>query len=230
MNRWRTLASLLLSALAAACTGSLFQSKTAPPTIYLLGAAGARASAAPAASPAAAIPADLAVLKPRMRPGLETDRIAVLYPDRHLDYFAAARWNGALGEVLQDVAVQAFHTRAALRTVSGDASVFASAYWLEIEVTDFQAEYTAAASAPTVRVHFMARLGSSGDRHILGQFEADSREPAAENRLTAIVDASARATDAAMGEIVADVGATLAKTAGPDNPQKPDSPVASANR
>jgi ABC-type uncharacterized transport system auxiliary subunit len=156
------------------------------------------------------MPVDLTVLKPKLRPGLESDRIAVLYPDRHLDYFAGARWSGPLGEVLQDLAVQEFRSHANLRTVSGDASVFASAYWLEIEVADFQAEYTSAAAAPTVHVHLLARLGGSGDRRILGQFEANARQPAAENRLTAIVDAYAHAADAAWGEIVDRADETLA--------------------
>jgi cholesterol transport system auxiliary component len=211
-----------------ACTGSLFQSKVVPPAVYLLSAgAGSAGSAAPAAggpapgtpaaggpapgTPAAPIPVDLAVLKPKLRTGLETDRIAVLYPDRRLDYFADARWSGPLGEVLQDLVLQEFHSRASLRTVSSDASVFSSAYWLEIEVTDFQAEYAPGAAAPTVRVHFLARLGNSGDRQILGQFDASAQQPAADNRLTAIVDAYARAADAALTDIVARVEATLGK-------------------
>jgi ABC-type uncharacterized transport system auxiliary subunit len=193
----------------AACTGSLFQSKVAPPTIYLLSAA---AGTPAAGAPAAEIPVDLAILKPKLRPGLETDRIAVLYPDRRLDYFADARWSGPLGEVLQDLAVQEFHSHAHLRTVSGDASVFASAYWLEMEVSDFQAEYTSSAAAPTVHVRFLARMGSSGDRRILGQFEANAERPAAENRLTAIVDAYARAARAALEEIIARADENLAKT------------------
>jgi cholesterol transport system auxiliary component len=209
----------------AACTGSLFQSKVKPPTVYWLSAgAESPARGAPAADPpatgtpaaagtsAAAIPVDLAVLKPKLRPGLESDRIAVLYPDRRLDYFADARWSGPLGEVLEDLAVQEFRSHANLRSVRGDASVFGSAYWLEIEVTDFQAEYTSAATAPTVRVHLLARLGGSGDRRILGQFMANAQQPAAENRLTAIVDAFAHAADAALTEIAAQADETLAKT------------------
>jgi cholesterol transport system auxiliary component len=195
----------------AACTGSLFQSKAVPPAVYLL-SAGERATGTPArGSPAATIPFDLAVLKPKLRTGLETDRIAVLYPDRRLDYFADARWSGPLGEVLQDLVLQELHSRANLRTVSSDASVFSSAYWLEFEVTDFQAEYTSAAAAPTVRVHFLARIGSSGDRRILGQFDASAEQPAADNRLTAIVEAYAHAADAALTQIVAHVDDTLAK-------------------
>jgi ABC-type uncharacterized transport system auxiliary subunit len=205
-----------------ACTGSLFQSKVVPPAVYMLSAgiqpAGSAAAApgAPAggpasAAPASAMPFDLAVLKPKLRTGLETDRIAVLYPDRRLDYFADARWSGPLGDVLQDLVLQEFHSRANLRTVSSDASVFSSAYWLEIEVTDFQAEYTSAATAPTVRVHLLARIGGSGDRRILGQFDASAVQPAADNRLTAIVEAYAHAADAALTEIVAHVDETLAK-------------------
>jgi cholesterol transport system auxiliary component len=206
--------SLALAALAlGACTGSLFQTKASPPTIYMLSAGGeSPAAGGPApGTPAAAMPVDLAILKPTLRAGLETDRIAALYPDRRLDYFADARWSGSLGEVLQDLTVQEFHSRANLRTVSGDSSVFASAYWLEIEVTDFQAEYTAASTAPVVHVHLLARLGSSGDRHILGQFVANAQQPAGENRLTSIVDAYARAADAAVAQIVAGTGETLAK-------------------
>jgi ABC-type uncharacterized transport system auxiliary subunit len=213
VNRTPKLIMAAAAALAA-CTGSLFQSKAAPPTIYLLSAgigSPAAGGTPPAGTPAAAIPVDLAVLKPRVRTGLETDRIAVLYPDRRLDYFADARWSGPLGDVLQDLTVQEFHSRANLRTVSGDASVFSSAYWLEIEVSDFQAEYTSAAAAPTVHVHFLVRVGSSGDRSILGRFEANARQPAAENRLTAIVDAYAHAADAALAEIVAHADDTLAK-------------------
>jgi ABC-type uncharacterized transport system auxiliary subunit len=204
------LRALVLPALClSACTGSLFQSKATTPTAYLLSAG----LASPRDGlPAPEIPVDLAVLKPKARAGLESDRIAVLYPDRRLDYFADARWSGPLGEVLQDLVVQEFHSRANLRTVSGDASVFASAYWLEIEVTDFQAEYASAATAPTVHVHFLARLGSSGDRHILGQFAANAQQPAAENRLSSIVDAFAHAADASMAEIVAQAEEILART------------------
>jgi cholesterol transport system auxiliary component len=204
VNRSTSCAGVIAAIGLAACTGSLFQSKAAPPTIYMLSVG------APAPS-VSAIPIDLAVLKPKLRPGLESDRIAVRYPDRHLDYFAGARWSGPLGEVLQDLAVQELRSRADLRTVSGDASVFASAYWLEIEVLDFQAEYTSAAAAPTVRVQLLARLGGSGDRRILAQFEASAQQPASENRLTAIVGAYELAADAAFAQIATRSRETLAK-------------------
>ncbi len=105
---------VLLAACAVlhGCTGSLFQSKAVPPSVYMLSAH---------ASPGQLnLPADLAVMRPRLRAGLDTDRIAVLYPDKRLDYFADARWSGPLDEVVQDLTVQAFAAGARLRNVSAD--------------------------------------------------------------------------------------------------------------
>jgi cholesterol transport system auxiliary component len=197
----------LLMALLTACAGSLFKNKAAPPTMYLLSATPISSTADSAKAPAA--PIDVAVLKLRVRAGLDTDRIAALYPDRRMDYFAGVRWSGPLDEVLQDLAVQEFHSNPGLRNVSADASVFASPYWLEIEVADFQAEYDAGGSAPTVHVHLRARVGNAGDRHVLGRFEPDIHETAADNRMTAIVDAYNRAADKALAEIAAGTAQAL---------------------
>jgi ABC-type uncharacterized transport system auxiliary subunit len=218
----RTLSLVLLTVTLAACAGSLFKNKAAPPTMYMLGAERSSEAADPpgvatpdVATPGVATPgdkpaADLAVLRPRVRAGLGTDRIAALYPDRRMDYYADARWSGPLDEVVQDLAVQELHANSALRNVSADASAFSSAYWLEIEVIDFQAEYLQAGGAPTVHVHLQARIGSSNDRHVLGHFEPDVRETAADNRMSAIVDAYNRAADKALAEIAMGTAQALA--------------------
>ena len=92
-------AALLGVALAAAlgaCTGSFFKSSAPPTSTYLL-------SVKPEATAGAvAVPADLTVLMPRVRTGLDNDRIAALYPDRRLDYFAAARWSAAVRMAVRD--------------------------------------------------------------------------------------------------------------------------------
>jgi ABC-type uncharacterized transport system auxiliary subunit len=166
--------------------------------LYLLSAA----AATPAAAAAPRLPVDLAVIRPRVRAGLDTDRIAALYPDRRLEYFADARWSGPLDEVIQQLVVQQFHATANLRNVSVEASVFAGNYWLEIEVADFQAEYSAAAAPPVVHVHFLARVGTSADRHMLAVFDANAQAAATANRMSAIVDAYNRAADQALAEII----------------------------
>src|SRR6201996_9439733 len=194
----RALLTVFVSVTLVAC-GGLFKNKIPPPTMYLLSAVPKPASAN---SPAAdSSPVDLAVLRPRVRAGLDTDRIAALYPDRRMDYFANVRWSGPLDEVVQDLAVQEIHVNPGLNNVSGDISVFASPYWLEIEIADFQAEYPASGGAPTVHVHLQARLGSSADRRVIARFEPNIYEPAADNRMSAIVEAYNRAADKALSEI-----------------------------
>jgi cholesterol transport system auxiliary component len=202
--RYLACAGLLLA--LAACGGSLFRSNAPPVSTYQL--------SVKSGHPGAEIPADLAVLMPRVRPGLDTDRIAALYSDRRLDYFAGARWSGPLDEVLQDLTLQAFRADAHLRNVHTDASAFNSGYWLEIDVADFQAEYSGVESqgesgAPTIHVRLLGRVGAAGDRNVLGQFEADARQPATDNRLAAIVEAYNQAADTALAKIVADTAETL---------------------
>ena len=207
----RTVLIALASVTLAACAGSLFKNKAAPPTMYMLSAARKIPAAEPpdGQSHSDNVAADLAVLRPRVRAGLDTDRIAALYPDRRMDYFADVRWSGPLDEVLQDLAVQEFHVDLKVSNVSADASVFASAYWLEIEVMAFQAEYSAAGGPPTVHVHFQARLGNSGDRRILARFEPDVHEVAGDNRMSAIVEAYNRAAEEALSDIAVGVAAAL---------------------
>ena len=200
------LPALALLAIAG-CSGSLFKDTTPPPTLYMLSAARQSPSADPQAAASAA--PNLSVLLPRVRAGLDTDRIAALYPDRRLDYYADVRWSGPLDEVLQDLEVQEFHAHSGLRNVSADRSVFASPYWLEIEVLAFQAEYSAPNTTPVVHVHLLARVGDSASRRVLGSYEPDVREAASDNRMSAIVDAYNRAAAKALAEIASGTVSTL---------------------
>ena len=78
-------------------------------------------------------------------------------------------------------------------------------------MANFEADYASSGSAPAIRVHFLARLGRSGDRHIVASFDADVTRKASENRLSAIVDAYQRATDAALADVVANTLRMLAQ-------------------
>jgi cholesterol transport system auxiliary component len=198
------LAVAVLAVAVGACTGSFFKSSAPPTSTYMLSVK------AEAEAGAVAIPADLTVLMPRVRTGLDNDRIAALYPDRRLDYYAAARWSGPLDEVVQDLALQAFHGR--FRNVGTDSSAFNGGYWLEIEVVDFQADYTGSApgAGPTAHVQLRARVGNGGDRRVIGEVEADARQAAADNRLGAVVAAYEAAAQRALGEIVEKSTQTLA--------------------
>lgn len=206
-GRWRAAPALAAVALLLpACMGGLFKSKEAARSVYLL-----NVTAASSGGPE--IAADITVLRPRVRPGLDSESIAALYPDRRLEHFAGARWGGPLDKVVQSLALQAFRVDARVHDVHTDDSALGSGYWLEIEVIDFQAEYAApessVAAPPTVHVRLVARLGASGDHHVLTQLDADVRARAADNRLAAIVDAYERAANAALLKIVAATGKAL---------------------
>lgn len=191
--------TLVILALAvASCTGSLLQSKAPPISVYLL-------TVAPAPG-GAKTSLDVKIRTPRVRAGLDSDRIAALYADRQLDYLSGARWSGPLDEVAQDLALQAFAGRVDVPGVQAASSTFGGAYWLEIDVEDFQAEYAASAAAdsaapPTIHVRLTARLGGSTDRRVIGQFAAEERVAATDNRVTAIVAAYNQAASAAFSSI-----------------------------
>jgi cholesterol transport system auxiliary component len=190
---------LLLVTLALAtssCAGSLLQSKAPPISVYLLTIAptpgGAKTSL------------DVKIRTPRVRAGLDSDRIAALYADHRLDYLSGARWSAPLDEVAQDLALQAFAGRVDVPGVQAASSTFGGAYWLEIDVEDFQAEYAAAADSaapPTIHVRLTARLGGSTDRRVIGQFVAEQRLAATDNRITAVVAAYNQAASAAFTAI-----------------------------
>jgi len=222
----RALLLALLGAALGGCLGSLLQSKARPQTVYQLappaadGASGA-APGAPAgpASGGAAAGVELAVLTPRVRSGLDDDQVRVAYPDHHLDFLAGARWSGSLDEMLQDLIIEAFRARAPQVGVETDHSAFGTAYWLEVDVDDFQAEYSAAGGPPVAHVHLEARLGATSDRRILEHLELDARQAAAQNRVGAIIEAYNRATDEVLRELVArtlpTLGAPSAASAAP---------------
>jgi cholesterol transport system auxiliary component len=115
--------------------------------------------------------------------------------------------------MLLDLTLQAFRGTAALRNVDTDASAFTSGYWLELDVVDFQAEYSGAGSAageaPSVHVHLVGRIGGGGDRHLLGQVDAETQQQAASNRMTAVVEAYNQAVDQALSKVVAETTETL---------------------
>lgn len=193
----KSLLAVLLALPLASCAGSLFKSKLQTSSAYVLSV-----RSEPATAPAATLPVDLAILKPRMEPGLETDRIAALYPDRRLEFFAGGHWSGSLDDVLQALTVQSFRRHGGLRSVSGESTRFYNTHWLELNVEDFQAEYGTAGAPPVIKVRIAARLGNASDHGLLGRYEAAAEQPAGADRLGAIVEAFETAANTALTQIV----------------------------
>jgi ABC-type uncharacterized transport system auxiliary subunit len=202
----RSLALLAIGAAASAasCSGSLFESKIAPPAVYVLRAT--------APEKAISIDADLTIDRPLLGPGLDVSRIAAEFPDRRLDYFANANWSADLGDVLQSLAVQNFLRASGLRSVAANSSRFEGAYRLEITVDDFAAHYKTPGAAPTIKVAMTTRLGLGGRLLPGGAVAVDIERQAASDRQSAIVAAFEAAADAGFEQVIAATTQIIAAT------------------
>ncbi len=187
MNNRRTqdaLPAIVASALlASGCVSGAFDSEVPQRGVYVISVQ------APTPSEAAPLAVDLIVARPSARPGLDTDRIAVLNADRRLDYYAGGRWGAEADIVVQDLLVESLRNTGRLRTVQGDVSAFSADYVLQSELNDFQAEYSAGSGDPVVRVTLECTLGRVKDRRSLSVFTATATAPAANNTLGAVVAA-----------------------------------------
>jgi cholesterol transport system auxiliary component len=199
--RWVSVA--LAAVLCSACTSGLLDSKQPIQQTFVLSSG----SASPAAAPA--LPVDVTVARPTVRPGLDTERIAVLYPDRRLDYYAASRWGASTDIVVQNLLVESLRNSGQLRTAQSDFSAFSSDYLLQTELQDFQAEYETERSVPIVRVTLVCTLGRVRGRQPLASYSATAAVPAKGTHMRAVIAAFEGAYRDASQTIVENTLATL---------------------
>jgi cholesterol transport system auxiliary component len=167
----------------AGCVGGAFDSELPPKHVYVL-------SPLPAANEGGAVlPVGVTVARPTARPGLDTNRIALLQPDRRLDYYSAARWGAEAQDVMQDLLIQSLRNTGRLATVQGDTSSFVADYALQTDITDFQAEYAGGGAGPIVHVTLICTIGRVKDRKPLAGFTAAATAPATADTLGATVAA-----------------------------------------
>lgn len=208
-------ACLIIAMLAASgCAAGAFDSERPADQVYVINVARAESRAA------SALPVDLSVARPVARPGLDTERIAVRYEDRRLDYYVASRWGAEAGVVVQDLLVESLRASGGLRSVHGAISTFASEYVLEAELRDFQAEYAREGEIPTVRVTLVCTLGRLKDRKALVTFTASAGVRADDNNQRAVVAAFESAYREVGERVVAETLAALA-AAPPTTPAAP---------
>ncbi|WP_129781101.1 ABC-type transport auxiliary lipoprotein family protein [Peristeroidobacter soli] len=177
----------LVAAVAAlsctACsTGSLFDSDIPVPSSYVI-------APAPAGSltgvPTTSV--DLSIGRPDFAPGLDTDRIAVLN-GRNLDYYRRVRWGARTVEVVQSMLVGTWNDQNLFRSVTAEQARVANDYIVDVEVRHFEA-IAGNGNAPEVHVAIIGRLIRVVDRKLVATVSSDSRERAAEDRMTAVAAA-----------------------------------------
>ena len=196
-----------IALLIAGCnTGSLLDSELPSPTSYVI------APLPPAASTtqSAALQTDLAIGRPDVAPGLDTSRIAVLR-GRELDYYRGAQWGGNTLEVVQALLVSSLQDQKLFRSVTSEQARVASAYMLDSEVRDFQAEYTEGRNAPAAHVTIIARLVRISDRALVDTLSASARRDAADNKMGAVAAAFEAAAHQVAQALARDVAASVAR-------------------
>lgn len=193
-NRSRRAGALLAAGmlmLLEGCGG--LRSSAEPDRLYVLNVAVPATGAQPATRGVLIVP------RPAVQPGLDTDRIALTRRGNEFDYYAASRWSGTLSQVLGAFAVQSLAGSFATVT-SAERGAGPGDFELLLTVRHFEAEYGAQA-APVIHVAIDCLLVASAPRRVLGSCNADVREPAAENRMAAIVAAFERATQQALEQV-----------------------------
>jgi cholesterol transport system auxiliary component len=198
MIRLLTIALVLC---ASGCVGSLLETKMAVPDVYVLNAAQGSASATQT------IPTDVAIARPAAAPGLDSERIAVLHEARRLDFYREAQWGTALPHVVQWLTVSTLQNEKLFRSVTTEQGRVSADYLLDLDIRDFQAEYTNDSSPPTVRVTIVGSLIRIHDRKLIGVLPSSFTATASENRLGAVVrafESAAQQATVSLGKQAAD--------------------------
>lgn len=222
---------LVAAGLVAACSGT-FTSDAPVSHAYVLRPTNtavppATDSAAPARAAAAA---SLRVARPAASPGLDTDRILLVRPDRQLDFYANGHWAGAIPDIVGSLAIETLRGAVGAGTVYGEGTPFPADYVLHIVVRNFEAHYVGADGGPRVQVTLDCTVGRRLDRTVIATFVAESTVPADANRLTAVVEAFERATQGALSVVNERVQGALEGDRAALAAQNVDKPVASMKR
>ena len=193
-------AGLLLAVVLAlpGCTGALLGSSAeAPETYRLLGE-----TPADGGGP---LPLALAVARPNASPALDSVRIAVVHPDNRFDYFAGVRWSEPVPEMLQQQLVRALAADGRFAAVVAAPSRVPVDLLLDVELRRFEATYTAAGTAPEIRVEMQVSVVDPRQARRVASFTAAGSEVAKDNLrapvIAAFEQAASEATRLAVGGV-----------------------------
>ncbi|HLK71429.1 MAG TPA: ABC-type transport auxiliary lipoprotein family protein [Steroidobacteraceae bacterium] len=201
-----TASSLAALGALAGCSG-LFRSDAKPEQTYVLRAPAATDGGAPASSSAAAL-AVLQVAHPLSAPGLEGPHIMLVQADHRMNFYLGSRWPAPLPDVVEALATDTLRGSGDWQSIEDSGSPFPAQYLLQISVRRFDADYTRGSGAPTVEVVLDCTLGARTGRELVASFVAEGSATASGNRMSEVVDAFARASDAAFTSLTQQASAS----------------------
>lgn len=186
-----------ISSLAlSACSGNLIGPPEAGP-IYMV---------APkfAAQPAGGekVKWALAILRPDMAGGLDTDRIALTQPDGTMDYYANATYPDRLPNIVQHALLDGFEACGRIDAVAREQDALHADYNLAVEIKDFAAHYSQKDGIPAVTVALTVKLTTAHGRDIVGNFSTSQTAAASANSAGAATEALQQALGTVVTRIV----------------------------
>lgn len=144
----------------------------------------------------------LAILRPDVKPGLDSDRIALIQPDGSMDYYAKANYPDRLPALIQQALLDGFEASGRIDAVAPEQAALHAEYDLITEVKDFGAHYAQADGIPQVRVSLTAKLATAHGRAIVSGFSSSQAATASANSAGAVAQALQQGLGTAITEIV----------------------------
>jgi len=181
----------------SACGSNLIGPPDAGP-IYPL-----RPGFTPAPAGAAKVNWSLAILRPDVPGGLDSDRIALLQPDGSMDYYAKATYPDRLPALVQRALLEGFEASGQIEAVAREEDALHADYNLLVEVRDCQAVYATQDGIPSVVVTLNAKLATAHGRRIIGVTNVSRKGQASANSTGAAVAALQGALGEAVSTLVA---------------------------
>jgi cholesterol transport system auxiliary component len=189
---------LILGASALAlsgCGGNLLGPPEAGP-IYVV-----RPGFAPA-SAGAKVQWSLAILRPDVPGGLDSERIALVQPDGVMDYYAKASYPDRLPASVQQTLLDAFEASGRIDAVAREEDALHADYNLLVEVKDFAAHYATPDGVPSVSVVLNVKLTTTHGRKIIAAQGFSQTGNAGANSVAAAVQALLQALGAVVKQVV----------------------------
>lgn len=128
-----------------------------------------------------------------------------------VSYVADARWIAPASQLFDGALLRSLGSLSPAIRIVRPGDIPRPDFTLDVDVRRFEAAYLGG-DAPEAIVEANVRLIRRSDRSIVGEWPVAAREPAAENRVTAIVAAFDRATNAVTARINALTGETVGRT------------------
>ncbi len=134
---------------------------------------------------------------PRANAGIDTTRIALQRARLQIEYYARAQWSDRAPQMIQTLMIESFENSGRIVAVGRDVVGLRADFVLKTELREFQIEYFNG-GAPYGHIAIAARLVQQPRRAIIGSTAFETRVPAKEDSVPAVIEAF----DEALGKVL----------------------------